>query len=94
MANTGPWNYVLIFSDSVGDREQVKEFVDSRQEISDWYICMSNAILFRSKYDAKSLAEIFRRFSQDNGRFLILDVDADRQGWLPRKAWEFMKSKE
>lgn len=94
MANTGPWNYVLIFSDSVGNTEQVKEFVDSRQEIIDWYQCMSNAVFIRSNYDAKSLSNIFRQFTNDTGRFLILDVNTDRQGWLPKKAWEFMKAKE
>ena len=94
MARTGPWNYVLIFSDSVGSTEQVRKFVDSRREIIDWYQCMSNAIFIRSEFSAQDLSEIFREFTFDEGRFLILDVNTDRQGWLPRKAWKFMKGEE
>ena len=94
MANEGPWNYILVFSDSVGDKDQVKEFIDSRPEILNWYLCMSNAIFIRSKYTADQLSEMFREFTGDKGRFLILDVDTDRQGWLPKKAWSFMKAKD
>jgi len=92
MSNTGPWNYILVFSDSVGSKDDVKNFVNSRSEILTWYLCMSNAIFVRSKYTADDLQKIFREFTKDKGRFMILDCDTDRNGWLPRKAWDFMKN--
>ena len=93
MSNTGPWNYIIVFSDSVGDKDDVKEFINSRTEFSDWYLCMSNAIFVRAKHDAKQITAIFREFTEDIGRFIVLDVDTDRSGWLPKKAWAFMKEK-
>ena len=85
------WNYILVFSDPVGTKDEVKAFVDSIDEVSNWYLCMSNAIFIRSKYDAASLTAIFREFTNDKGRFMIIDLDTDRSGWLPKRAWEFMK---
>ena len=92
MANTGPWNYILVFNDDVGTIDQVKDFLESRSEILTWYYCMTHAIFIRSKYTANSLQKMFREFTKDKGRFIILDCDTDRNGWLPRKAWDFMKN--
>lgn len=93
MANTGPWNYILVWSDSAGKSDAIKDFIDSREEIISWYSCMSNAIFIRSELTAEGLQKMFREFTHDKGRFIILDCDTDRNGWLPRKAWDFMKNK-
>ncbi len=93
MANNGPWNYILVWSDSIGKtREEVKVFINSRKEIITWYVCMSNAIFIRSGLTAKSLGKVFRQFTQDKGRFIILDCATDRDGWLPEDAWKFMRN--
>jgi hypothetical protein len=92
MANTGPWNYILVFNNDVGTISQVKDFLESRSEVLTWYYCMTNAIFLRSRYTADSLQKMFREFTHDKGRFIILDCDTDRNGWLPRKAWQFMKN--
>lgn len=94
MGNHGPWNYILVFSDSVGTIDEVKEFIDSRDEITSWYYCMTNAIFLRSKKTANQLSDIFREYTEDNGRFLILDCETDRNGWLTKKAWKFMKNED
>ena len=91
MAKRGPWSYVLVFSDSVGTREEVRNFIKSRQEVVTWYLCMSNAIFFRSYKTATELQGMFREFTRDKGRFVILDCDTDRNGWLPRSAWGFLR---
>ena len=93
MSESGPWNYIIVFSNSVGARDDVKQFIDSRPEFINWYLCMSNAIFVRSNSTANQITEIFREFTRDNGRFIVLDVDTDRNGWLPKKAWEFLKTK-
>jgi hypothetical protein len=92
MANTGSWNYILVFSDEVGTREAVKRFLDSRDEVMTWYYCMSNAIFIPSTYTAKDLQKMFRQFTNDKGRFMILDCNTDRDGWLTKDAWKFMRN--
>lgn len=92
MANEGPWNYILVFSDNVGTIDQIIDFLGKRSEILSWYYCMTNSIFIRSEYDATSLQQMFREFTKDEGRFIILDCDAEKNGWLPDTAWKFMKN--
>ena len=91
MADEPTWNYLLVFNDDVGTMEQVKEFLNSRSEILTWYFCLTHAIFIRSSYTASTLQRVFREFTKDKARFIILDCKTDRNGWLPRHAWEFMK---
>lgn len=94
MANTGPWNYILVWSDSVGKRQDIRDFLNSQDEIITWYLCMSNTIFIRSHKTASGLANMFRKFTGDKGRFLILDCKTDRNGWLPKDAWKFMRGEK
>ena len=91
MANTR-WAYLLVYDDVVGTREQVKDFLNSRKEILNWYHCLPDSFFIVSNKTANDLTTIFRQFTQDRGRFLILDVNTDRNGWLPKQAWEFMRN--
>ena len=93
MSDKTEWNYILIFSSAIGSRESVKTFLNSCEEITSWYVCMNNTFFIRSYNTAPDLSDTFREFTKDRGRFLILDCETDRGGWLPRKAWDFMKSK-
>lgn len=92
MSETPTWNYILIFSDSVGTRDEVKQFVDSRPEITTWYTCMSNAFFIRSGLTAKQLTDLFSKYTNEKGRFIILNCNTDRNGWLPQQAWDFMEN--
>lgn len=92
MADTAVRNYILVFSNSAGNLEDIKNFINSRDEIITWYICMSNAVFIRSRLNATGLQIMFREFTQDSGRFIVMDCDTDRNGWLPRKAWQFMRN--
>ena len=87
------WAYILVFDDGLGTRQEIQKFLDSRQEVLNWYACMSNAIFLVSDKTANSLQEMIKEFNKGkNANFIILDVKTDRNGWLPRKAWEFMKN--
>lgn len=90
MPEEGPWNYILVFSNGVGTMDQVVDFLAKRSEVLTWYYCMTHAIFIRSEYDADSLLQMFREFTLDKGFFIILDCDAEKNGWLPDSAWKFM----
>jgi hypothetical protein len=86
------WTYVLVFDDAVGTRREVLDFLDKLPEILNWYACMSNAVFVVSNKTANELADLFRKFTKDKGRFVILDTETDRNGWLPKPAWEFIRN--
>ena len=87
------WAYILVFDDALGTRQEVQAFLNSRSEILNWYACLPNAIFFVSDKTAATLSEVIKEFKGDkNALFIILDVKTDRQGWLPKKAWEFISN--
>jgi len=92
MAKAPVWNYILVFGKAVGERKEVTDFLESRPEIISWYAPLSNAVFIRSEMTANALTKVFREFTRDNGRFIILDCETDKNGWLPENAWKFMRN--
>ncbi len=88
------WTYLLVFDDAVGTRREVLDFLDRQPEILNWYTCLSNAVFIVSTKTAGELTKLFRSFTSDKGRFVILDTDTDRNGWLPKKAWDFISERK
>lgn len=86
------YSYVLIFSESFGTAEEVRELLDGHPNVYNWYYCLPNAIFFVSDLTATQASDSFRASRlPKTGHFLILDTKTDRNGWLPKKAWEFMR---
>jgi hypothetical protein len=87
------WAYILVFDNALGTRQEVQDFLNTRAEVLNWYACLPNAIFIVSDKTAKTLSAVIREFDAGkNARFIVLDVNADREGWLPRKAWDFMST--
>ena len=86
------WTYLLVYNEAVGTRDEVKSFLNSRPEILNWYYCLPNTFFVVSNKTATGLQQVMREFTKDKGWFLILDTNADCDGWMPRKAWDFVKT--
>lgn len=84
------WAYVMTFDDSVSVENLVKE-LDSVSEILNWYSCLPRSVFIVSEYDAKTLSKIIRSQTSVNN-FIILDAKTDKNGWLPKKAWNFLNN--
>jgi hypothetical protein len=52
---------------------------------------LPNSFFVISGKSATEVSDVFRLFTKDKGRFIILDVNTDRNGWLPKKAWDFVR---
>jgi hypothetical protein len=87
------YTYLFLFDEEVGSYERVRRFIDSRPEIVNWHGYFSNAFLIVSHYTAGSLSElILKHLTKRRGRFLILDTNTDRSGWMPKTAWDLMRT--
>ncbi|SRR6266487_1471820 len=84
------WSYILVFDDGLGTRQEIQNFLDTRPEILNWYACMSNAIFIVSDKTASNVREVISAFNKNGANFIILDANTDKNGWLPRKAWDFL----
>jgi hypothetical protein len=85
--------YLLVFDSNIGTEKEVSKFLDEREDIfQNWMTVLPNSFFIVSDKSAKEIADVFRSLTQNNGRFIVLDVETDRNGWLPKKAWEFIKN--
>ena len=82
------WAYLVVFNDALGTPEEVQELLDGMPEVTHWYRCMPHCVFFTCTAVAGTIADrIYTKFGKGAGRFLVVDVHQDRQGWLPKKAW-------
>jgi hypothetical protein len=81
----------LVYSENLGPAERVRDFIDSRKEITNWHRWLPNSFFLVSELPATKLTDLFRTYTKDKGHFIILDTATDRDGWLPRRAWKLMR---
>jgi len=81
--------YVFLYSDEVGTRAQVKKFLDGRPEIVNWKHELPNSFFLISPNDVHELSALIRTFAGE-GRFLVMECSANRQGYLDRDTWAFL----
>ncbi len=81
--------YLFVFSRFMGTADDVEQLLDRIDEIEDYRRLFSNCFLIRSDESASVLHQRIKE-SAPNRRFLISEVSSNRQGWLPRRLWEFI----
>lgn len=86
------WTYFFVYSDELGSPERIRKFVDEHPLISYWYQCLPNTYFLVSTLTASGLTnDVVQQLGKE--RFLILDTNTDRNGRLPRDAWDLMKKR-
>ena len=80
----------MTYSNSLGTYEDVKRIIDSMSDVLHWYRLFPNSFFLVSEKTATQLSSQIK--GKASGRFLIADMDTDRNGWMPKKAWEFIKN--
>lgn len=85
--------YLLVYSNSLGDRDEVRECVDELPEIINWRHDMPNSFYLISEHDADDIAEAIREYFGTGGRFIVSEVTDNKQGWLPSKSWYLLNKK-
>lgn len=85
--------YVLIYNDKLGTREEIRDFLDGRSDILHWRYDLPYAFYLISESSAEELYEVVQGFNRERGRFLITEVGANIQGWLPKETWTLLNSR-
>lgn len=85
--------YIFVYSDLMGGRDAMKELVDSISQILDWCYDMPNSFYIISELSANELSDLIRsNYTGSHTRFFISEITGNRQGYLPKKTWDFIKS--
>lgn len=85
------WAYLLVYSTDFGPQEDVQQMLDVHPHVLNWYRCLPNCFFFVSDWTASTIASSFRETYHRQGRFFVVDVSLDSNGWLPKRAWSFMR---
>jgi hypothetical protein len=78
--------YLLVLGSTINS-EEVKEFIDSQECITDWFRSMPNSFFLVSGLFASGIYERIRSKFKEGRLFLTEVSPTNRQGWLPRSHW-------
>ena len=82
--------YLLIHNRLFGTRDEVKACLDSIPEIASWRTEIPNSFYFVSEKLATELVPLLRQSRGEKGKFLIVEITGNRQGWLSPDSWKFI----
>jgi hypothetical protein len=85
--------YLLVFSETLGTREEVKNCVDSIPQIIDWRSDLPQAIYLISEESAEALSGLITRQIGKHGRFILQEFTENSAGWLPKETWHLLQKK-
>lgn len=86
--------YLLTFSDGFGSREKIKKCLNTMSSVTNWRYDMTNAFYLISEEDAHVISNDLRELMNSEGRFIIVELTENKQGWLTKDSWYFMRHKK
>lgn len=87
--------YLMVYSDTLGTREEVKKVVDELPEVLTWRYDLPHAFYLVSESSARELASTIRSARGNKGRFVIAEIaDPTTYGWLTKDSWYFIQNKK
>lgn len=79
--------YLFVYSDSLGRRPEVKRIVDSIPAILTWRYDLPHSFYLVSEESAQTISSEIRRLAGNRGRFIVTQIESNKQGWLPKGSW-------
>lgn len=85
--------YLLVYSNVIGDRNELKRILDNIPEVLNWRYDMPNSFYIISDHPAQVLVEkIHSRITSESCRYFITEITSNFQGYLPKDSWNFINS--
>jgi hypothetical protein len=86
--------YLFVYSSTLGTREQIKACLDKIPQILRWRTDLPNSFYLVSHEEhSNELTDLITECMGKRGRFVILEVPRNVQGWLVPETWVFLGRK-
>lgn len=85
--------YLFVCTKFMGTRFEIRDMLRSIDIVTEVVPLFDNSFLIGSDESATRIAREIRNIHPAR-RFLISRISNQRQGWLPRNIWEFIKVDE
>lgn len=74
-----------------GQSSDYQGLYDAIKSLGNWWHYIDNTWLISTDKTAKEIWEILKPHVDDDVNLLVAEMGRDRQGWLPKKAWDWIK---
>ncbi len=85
--------YILVCTKFMGPRDEMRSMLRGIDVIDEVIPLFDNSFLISSEASANRIASEIRHYHPTK-RFLISRISNNRQGWLPRNIWNFIREDE
>lgn len=82
----------MVTYDFKGSSEKYTDLYAELKTFSGWWHYISSSWLIVSELDAKGVFNKLKPHLDNDINLLVIEVGKDRQGWLPEKAWAWLKT--
>ena len=84
--------YLLVYANSLGDREYVKQVLGAIPIIRNWRYDMPNSFYLWSDTTAQDIVTSIAEKVGDatSKRFLVVEITSNKQGYLTKDTWAFI----
>lgn len=88
---SSPLRNLLIAYDGITD-DAATGALDTIGDVVNWYTCMAGSVVATTALSAKELRQSFSEAAGDHVRCLVVPIESERSGILPKAAWWFIKN--
>lgn len=83
--------YLLSFDPHKTDAKGLHQVIDKNPHVKDWWHFLGSTYLLASNESLYTVKQYIKQ-NWPQQRYIIIKVDAsDYNGWLPQKAWDWIK---
>jgi len=82
--------YLITYSFKEDESDYHNLFKTIKENFSWWHF-LDNTWLISTTENANSIYDKLKPYLDADINILIIEVGKDRQGWLPKKAWEWIR---
>lgn len=86
-------SYLLLYGSNLGSPDQVRDWVDSIDIITDWRTQLPQCIFLISESSAEDIYKELIKKVGEKGTFLIVEYSKNSQGRLSDETWHLLEHK-
>ena len=85
--------YLLVYSDSLGSRDDIKKWANDSALVEAWRYDLPNSMYLVSEASAEKLSAEIDQLAGKRKRYIITEVSKNREGYLSLDTWYFLEHK-
>lgn len=86
--------YLYVFTGKDFGREEVGEFLDTIENVDNWFFSMPNSVFIVGTVPARRMSKMLVEKFGQHRHFITLISKSARAGWMPKEHWLNLETAE